>query len=125
MKAIRALCVAAAAFVALALAANAQIPRDPTPVVAKTSPADIAAGKVRYEAICSRCHGLDGGGSDGPSLQAAPYRLGDAEVGNIIRSGIPGTEMNGFGMRGSARSRPRVVSFFPEATKAISSRSTP
>jgi cytochrome c oxidase cbb3-type subunit III len=93
---IRSLC--AAALVAFAGGpALAQIPRDPTPVVAKTSPEDIAAGKVLYEATCSKCHGLDGGGGDGPSLQGAPERLGDAEVGAIIRGGIPGTGMNGFG----------------------------
>lgn len=77
--------------------AAAQMPRDTTPVVAKTSPEDIAAGKKLYEATCSKCHGLDGGGGDGPSLQGAPERLGDAEVGSIIRGGIPGTGMNGFG----------------------------
>ena len=105
-----ALGVAAAALLfALAPGAQAQIPRDTTPVVAKTSPADIAAGKVRYEAICARCHGLDGGGSDGPSLQGAPDRLGDQEVGNILRSGIPGTGMNGFAM--SADEAGQVVGY--------------
>jgi len=97
MKVIRPLCVAALACFVLASTAKAQIPRDPTPVVAKTSPADIAAGKVLYEATCSKCHGLDGGGGDGPSLQGAPERLGDAEVGAIIRGGIPGTGMNAYG----------------------------
>ncbi len=97
MKAIRPLCVAALAFFALASAAKAQIPRDPTPVVAKTSSADIAAGKVLYEATCSNCHGLDGGGSDGPSLQGSAERLGDEAIGGVIRGGIPGTGMNGFG----------------------------
>jgi len=102
-------CTAVAILVALAPRASAQIPRDPTPVVAKTSPADIAAGKVRYEAICARCHGLDGGGSDGPSLQGAPDRLGDAEVGSVMRFGIPGTGMNGFGM--SADDAGQVVGY--------------
>jgi cytochrome c oxidase cbb3-type subunit III len=67
------------------------------PVVAKTSPADIAAGKTLYQATCSKCHGLDGGGGDGPSLQGVPQQLGDEATGEIIRSGIPGTGMNGFG----------------------------
>jgi putative heme-binding domain-containing protein len=96
MSTIRPLCVTALAFFTFALAASAQIPRDTTPVVAKTSPADVAAGKILYESTCSNCHGLDGGGSNGPNLQGAPERLGDAEVGTIIRSGIPGTGMNGF-----------------------------
>jgi cytochrome c oxidase cbb3-type subunit 3 len=85
-----------AAFCLLAGAAQGQIPRDPTPIVSKTSPADIAAGKDLFEATCSRCHGLDGGGSDGPSLQGVPDRLGDQAMGDIIRGGIPGTGMNGF-----------------------------
>jgi cytochrome c oxidase cbb3-type subunit III len=95
MKLIGAMCMAAACGL-LAGAAQAQIPRDPTPIVSKTSPADIAAGKDLYEATCSRCHGLDGGGSDGPSLQGVPDRLGDQAMGDIIRGGIPGTGMNGF-----------------------------
>jgi cytochrome c oxidase cbb3-type subunit III len=100
MGAIRSLCVAALMLLLPGLgriALEAQIPRDPTPVVAKTSPEDVAAGKVLYESTCSKCHGLDGGGGDGPSLQGAPERLGDAEVGSIVRGGIPGTGMNGFG----------------------------
>jgi cytochrome c oxidase cbb3-type subunit 3 len=97
MSAIRLSCVAALAVLVCAAAVRAQIPRDPTPIVAKTSPSDIAAGKELYEATCSKCHGLDGGGSDGPSLQGAPQRLGDQATGDIIRGGIPGTGMNGFG----------------------------
>jgi cytochrome c oxidase cbb3-type subunit III len=90
--------VCVAALVALVSgSAMAQMPRDTTPIAAKTSPQDIAAGKVLYDATCSKCHGLDGGGGDGPSLQGAPERLGDAAVGAIIRGGIPGTGMNGFG----------------------------
>jgi cytochrome c oxidase cbb3-type subunit 3 len=96
MKSI-ALFMAAAATGMLSSAAQAQIPRDPTPIVSKTSPADIANGKNLYEAACSRCHGLDGGGSDGPSLQGVPDRLGDQAMGDIIRGGIPGTGMNGVG----------------------------
>jgi putative heme-binding domain-containing protein len=69
----------------------------PVTVVAKTSPEDVARGKVLYEATCSKCHGLDGGGGDGPSLQGVPERLGDQATGAIIRGGIPGTGMNGFG----------------------------
>jgi len=94
---IRRCCVAAFVLLASGAVTQAQIPRDTTPVVAKTSPADIATGKALYEANCSKCHGLDGGGSDGPSLQGVAQRIGDEAVGNIIRGGIPGTGMNGFG----------------------------
>jgi cytochrome c oxidase cbb3-type subunit III len=97
MSAIRPLCVVALGLFVCVPAALSQIPRDPTPVVSKTSPEDVAIGKKLYEATCSRCHGLDAGGSDGPSLQGAPERLGDEAMGGIIRGGIPGTGMNGFG----------------------------
>jgi cytochrome c oxidase cbb3-type subunit 3 len=97
MKAIRPLCVAALFLIAWVPAALSQIPRDTTPVVAKTSAEDVAMGKKLYEATCSKCHGLDGGGGDGPSLQGAPERLGDEAVGAIIRGGIPGTGMTAFG----------------------------
>ncbi len=96
MKLLGAFFVAATAICMLMPAADAQIPRDPTPIVAKSSPADLANGKSLYEATCSKCHGLDGGGSDGPNLQGAPDRLGDQAMGDIIRGGIPGTGMNGF-----------------------------
>jgi cytochrome c oxidase cbb3-type subunit III len=97
MRSIGALFIAATAMCMLTAVAQAQIPRDPTPVVSKTSPADVANGKKLYEAMCSRCHGLDAGGSDGPSLQGVPERLGDEAMGGIIRGGIPGTGMNGVG----------------------------
>ncbi len=97
MKVIRPLCLAALGFFACVPAALSQVPRDPTPVVSKNSPEDVAIGKKLYEATCSKCHGLDGGGSDGPSLQGAPERLGDDAMGSAIRGGIPGTGMNGFG----------------------------
>jgi cytochrome c oxidase cbb3-type subunit III len=109
MSAIRRCCVAAFVLLAWGAVAQAQIPRDTTPVVAKTSPDDLAAGKERYEATCSKCHGLDGGGSDGPSLQGVAQRIGDEAVGNIIRGGIPGTGMNGFGM--SADEAGQVVGY--------------
>jgi len=109
MKAVRAVCSCAATFFVCALAAQAQIPRDPTPVVAKTSATDLAQGKLFYEATCSKCHGLDGGGSDGPSLQGVAQQLGDDEVGKIIRGGIPGTGMNGFSM--SADEAGQVVGY--------------
>lgn len=109
MKAVRAVCLFAAALFVCALATQAQIPRDPTPVVARTSPSDLANGKLLYEATCSKCHGLDGGGSDGPSLQGVAQQLGDEEVGKIIRGGIPGTGMNGFSM--SADEAGQVVGY--------------
>src|SRR6202167_6370766 len=110
MNAIRPRCIAALGFFACVPVAFSQIPRDPTPVVSKTSPEDVAIGKNLYEATCSRCHGLDAGGSDGPSLQGAPERLGDEAMGGIIRGGIPCTGMNGFGSP-SAEETARVIGY--------------
>ena len=45
--------IAATAICMLMPAADAQIPRDPTPIVSKTSPADVANGKLLFEAACS------------------------------------------------------------------------
>ncbi|HYW45620.1 MAG TPA: c-type cytochrome [Bryobacteraceae bacterium] len=68
-----------------AWAAQAQIPKDP---------ASLAAGKKLYEYYCAFCHGK---GDDGfaanlmsPQLPHAPT---DNALINIIRSGIPGTDM--------------------------------
>jgi len=96
MKAVRLPCVVALAFFAWGLGAMAQIPRDMTPVTARTSPEDVAAGKAIYESTCSKCHGIDGGGGDGPILQGVTDRLGDTQTGAIIRQGIPGSGMGAF-----------------------------
>jgi putative heme-binding domain-containing protein len=84
----------------LSAAPNPARPRQefrPEPaIVAKTSPEDVAEGKKLYEANCSGCHGLDGGGGMGPSIQGLPQRVGDDAVAKIVRNGIPGTGMNGY-----------------------------
>lgn len=57
----------------------------------------VADGRVHYIASCARCHGVDGGGGEGPPL--ARTRLDrapdDAALVRIIRGGIPGTAMSG------------------------------
>jgi cytochrome c oxidase cbb3-type subunit III len=90
-------CVAGAAWAGPKPAPRPQRFGPQVPIVAKTSPEDIANGRKLYEATCSKCHGLDGGGGDGPALQGVPEQLGDEATGDIIRGGIPGTGMNGFG----------------------------
>ena len=61
-------------------------------------PDDIAAGKRIFSAQCAWCHGTDGAGGSGPSLQRAQLRhaANDNELMAILRNGIPGTEMPGF-----------------------------
>jgi cytochrome c oxidase cbb3-type subunit III len=54
-------------------------------------------GKRLFESQCALCHGQDGKGGRGPSL-AVPTLLhapNDQALGDVIRKGIPGTEMPG------------------------------
>jgi hypothetical protein len=53
MKLLGAFFVAASAMCMPMPAADAQFPRDPTSIVSKTSAADIANGKLLFEAACS------------------------------------------------------------------------
>lgn len=57
--------------------------------VAKPAAEDLP-GKQVFEARCSTCHGLDGGGAVGPNIQGVPFRLGVDVVKNIIKNGMSG-----------------------------------
>lgn len=59
---------------------------------------DTAAGKRIFDAQCAWCHGTDGVGGTGPTLQGAKLRhaADDGALIRIVRSGIPGTEMPSF-----------------------------
>lgn len=54
-------------------------------------------GKSLFIAHCSRCHGVMGGGGEGPSLSRTnlPRAANDADLAKIISEGIPGTSMPG------------------------------
>ena len=66
--------------------------------LATAEPAEIAAGKRLFDAQCAWCHGTDGVGGTGPSLQRPTLRhaKNDADLVTIVRNGIPGTEMPSF-----------------------------
>ena len=59
---------------------------------------DIAAGKRIFESQCAWCHGTNGAGGTGPTLQTVALRhaANDRSLVDIIRTGIPGTDMPGF-----------------------------
>jgi len=59
-------------------------------------PVDLALGKQAFEGHCSTCHGIDGSGGDGPDLRGIVTLLGTENVENIVRRGVPGTEMPSF-----------------------------
>ena len=54
------------------------------------APDQLEHGKQTFEASCSTCHGLDGGGAMGPNIQGIPFRLGVDRVANVIKNGMPG-----------------------------------
>lgn len=59
---------------------------------------DVAAGQKIFDAQCAWCHGSAGTGGTGPMLQRATlsHAADDATLVQIVRNGIPGTEMPSF-----------------------------
>ena len=59
---------------------------------------DIAAGQQIFDAQCAWCHGAAGTGGTGPDLRRSTLRhaTSDATLVQIVRNGIPGTEMPSF-----------------------------
>jgi cytochrome c oxidase cbb3-type subunit III len=59
---------------------------------------ELAAGKRVFDSQCAWCHGTDGTGGAGPSLQRSDLRHAstDADLTSILKNGIAGTEMPGF-----------------------------
>ena len=55
----------------------------------------IESGRSHYLAACARCHGVDGGGGEGPPLArpVLPRAPSDAALVRIIARGIEGTAM--------------------------------
>jgi len=77
--------------------AAAQQPPSSAPTNAFTSAADLELGRQLYAGRCGHCHGLDGEGGRGSVLNAGRLRRGDSdrELFQVIRNGIPNTEMPG------------------------------
>ena len=55
------------------------------------APPDVAQGKTLFEGMCARCHGIEGTGDEGPSLNRPTLtRAGDdSTLRAVIRDGIP------------------------------------
>jgi cytochrome c oxidase cbb3-type subunit III len=74
------------------------------PLAAQTRPlgaagaADLTAGQKIFDAQCAWCHGANGTGGTGPNLQRPVLRhaANDKTLVQIVRTGIPGTEMPSF-----------------------------
>jgi cytochrome c oxidase cbb3-type subunit 3 len=58
---------------------------------------ELAKGRAHYVASCARCHGVNGGGGEGPPLARAviPRAPDDQTLERIIVLGIAGTAMGG------------------------------
>lgn len=57
--------------------------------VSAQNSADVAKGRQLFLGMCSRCHGAEGGGGEGPSLNRLNRAHNDDEMRVIIRDGIP------------------------------------
>jgi cytochrome c oxidase cbb3-type subunit 3 len=68
--------------------------------LAAQSTADLAKGKQLFLGMCSRCHGIEGGGAEGPNLNRPVLTRAntDEALSTVIRNGIPD--------RGMPRTRP-------------------
>src|ERR1700761_7318505 len=51
--------------------------------------ADVQKGCQLFLGMCSRCHGAEGGGGEGPNLSHLNRAHNDEEMRIIIRDGIP------------------------------------
>ena len=63
----------------------------------RTASTDAAAGRRIFDAQCAWCHGTEGTGGMGPTLQATlRHGTTTASIVEIITNGIAGTDMPGF-----------------------------
>jgi putative heme-binding domain-containing protein len=62
-----------------------------------TAAADLEAGRKLYVGRCGHCHGRNGEGGRGATLNTGRFKHGgsDREIFLVIRNGIPNTEMPG------------------------------
>ena len=67
--------------------------------LAEASADEVARGKRVFDIHCSRCHGLDGVGGEGPNLMRENLRRStqDDALLEIVDDGIAGTDMPGHG----------------------------
>ena len=75
--------------------------------------AAVARGRQDFESRCSRCHGLDGRGSErGPNIStnSAVQQRSDEEVFRIVRDGVPSQGMPSFDFLAASEIR-SIVSY--------------
>jgi len=89
--------IAAAILCAMTATAAAQTPPQVRPLV-NAGAKDLADGQKIFDSQCAWCHGTAGTGGTGPNLQRTTLRNAatDAALAQLVRTGIPGTEMPSF-----------------------------
>jgi putative heme-binding domain-containing protein len=70
----------------------------PAKPLAAAPAADVAEGRRIFDAQCAWCHGAGGAGGTGPDLRRTALRHAttDRALVDVVRGGIPGTEMPSF-----------------------------
>jgi putative heme-binding domain-containing protein len=84
--------------IAASVLASAQLMTAQSRPLSSADASELAAGKRIFDAQCAWCHGTDGTGGAGPSLQRPDLRHAstDADLASIVKNGLAGTEMPGF-----------------------------
>jgi putative heme-binding domain-containing protein len=74
---------------------RAETPADPAKNPLADQPGAISEGQKLFRAGCGSCHGVNGEGGRGPDLVRAWFvrRASDRHVFDVIRNGVPGSEM--------------------------------
>lgn len=79
-------------------------------------------GKELFISNCSRCHGLDGSGGEGPDIQQSLEKLGADGMASIVKGGVAGTGMPAFSTLSDLQIR-EVVSYVRGLTRLPASDS--
>ena len=98
----------------------------PDQALSQATPDDIVGGKRVFNSQCALCHGIDGVGGAGPSLQQPTLRrvADDAGLVRLIKTGVPGA-MPGDDFGANAEHRVwQVAAYVRSLGRAESERAT-
>jgi putative heme-binding domain-containing protein len=115
----------AAHLLAASAVAQAQPPVAVAPLRTATS-SDLAAGKRIFDSQCAWCHGTNGTGGNGPMLQRATlsHAANDRTLVDIVRNGIPGTEMPSFALALTDRAAWQTAAYVRSLGRAVPAAAT-
>jgi putative heme-binding domain-containing protein len=89
-------------------------------------PQAVEAGRGIFRVYCSPCHGIHAEGGRGPDLTRGVYSAGeqDADLLNVISTGVPGTEMPSFSVGLGDDNIWRVIVYLRSATRRDAEKAT-